>query len=91
MPHEAMPDGSGFRFLVEEVANPNNLQLEVFGPIAKFHIIVILGSIFRLKTFENPQRVLHVVVKVFTDEVLKSFYAVVKDSDVVDSSKMDNR
>lgn len=63
------------------------MRLEVFRPITILDIIVIVLSIFGRETFQNPQRVFHIVMEVSTNEIVKSFDSIVKDFHIVNGSE----
>lgn len=86
VPHDSVPNRGFFRFFVEVISNANYLLLEVFRPIAIFYIVIILLWVFEPETIENSQRVLHVIMKVFANKIVKRFDAVVEYSHIVDRS-----
>lgn len=82
-----VPDCRGFRLFVKIIADSDDVRLKIFCPITILYVIVILLSVFWPKTFKDPQRVFHVVMKVSTDEVVKSLDAIMEDFHVVNSSE----
>lgn len=86
MPHDAVPNRCVLGLFVEVVTNADDLHFKVLRPIAILDIVVVLYSIFRSKTLQHAQRVLHVVVKVFAHKVIERFDSVVEDFHVVNGS-----
>lgn len=91
VPHNMMPNRSDFGFLEVIIANADDLHLEVFHPIAVFHIVVIFGSVFRLESVEDSQCIFHIVVEVSANKIVESFDSVVKYFHVVNGSESENQ
>lgn len=87
IPHDAVKDRGVFRLFVEVIANSYDLHFKVLSPITILDIVIVSQSVFWLQTFQYSQRVLHVIVEVFTDKVVESFDAVIEDSHIVNGSK----